>query len=1274
MLKKLFKLATVLGLLTASHLAYVRTFDLVVGRLRAARHVDPLEFAAHDSDNKRLVRETAERVFGRDHWTNSDDLLRYVSQEKGIILFAAEFSRPIESGGVKFDGKRIEVKPAALVLGSPKKGGGTKTLTSESATIDFDKAFGLTLKPGESSPSVRYARLERDVMIKDDRGTPDDPKDDLIIGPLTDVEYIDDGIAPLIRTNSDVVVVDRNLRVTGTGLEIQLRPKLDPNAPGGRASGFDGAQQLTLHKHVRTTFLDVGRTGMLPDLEAKGAAGAAKPVAAPAEPIPLDVQCDGPLVVALPHTPPAPPVGPPQPSDPTYVEFRNNVVVRRGKLGELPDQLTCDTLHLTLLPGEKKPAAVEAEAKDDKEKGDAFGGLTLRRVKASGHAVWLQMPAQGVKILCVELLHYKEPASGKNTTVFNGGGPKKLWLEKRDLAAAAPGAGPGKLQSVTHVWCSDATLTDDGDPDHAALVANGPGLLESRPALGANDPPRDVPPARTAAWREQLWVQNEAVEEGRVPGRVLVLKGSPKVEDRAQNASLESADRIVVWLNPDEKKTLTQDGREVVPASFVEPDPAAPPKAQALPSIRRLLAVKDVHLVDATRDLRLRDRLDVDFEAGTVAASPPPTPAPAAKPAAPAPAPTVNAEDAPDLTPVPAQGAAAGPKPNGPKMTARAERAQAVVIVGPRPPAAAGAPAQAVAAASNEPAYELRDVELRGSVQLHQEPGEGKTVGTDATGEVLVLRNEAKGQVVFDLYHHDQHSARGRAIDPKKAPKARVSTEEMTIEADTIGVDQKADQAWAYGEGKLTQLTDRSLFTDRNAEGLDAAAAEAEAKAKADGEAPKVRKRGGKVLSTKVPIVLTWTKLMTFEGISQDPLKRPAAKIKFLGRAHAQMEDSLLHGEDSITIYTDRPIPLVDAGKLSGRSKPKAPADAEAGAGEEPEPKADLAMIEVVGTPKSRAVAITRKVHPDHPVLISQQRMEAGSLLYDRRTGTFRAPGPGEVFLYDRKADPTKESPPAFDAAAVAVRPTAFRPGEDGPDARDQIAATPDAPRRAGAAGAAPGARPAFPPLVLTQIKFVRDMRGRFGSGVGDDVDEQRWAEFFGAVETARGNVANEAVRFDYDRLPADAAFLTSEMLRVINEPPPPGAARTSGGRNFLKAWDNAYVRARDTALQADVITYDSLNDLVYANGLEGRPVQVVQQAGVGQSASPGRASSVQFNPKEGSVQVTDPRSFQLIDTRTGTRPGVIKPSQMIPKEAPKRTKPFRPPTNPAERKGFTGR
>ena len=49
-------------------------------------------------------------------------------------------------------------------------------------------------------------------------------------------------------------------------------------------------------------------------------------------------------------------VGPPAPPAPTLVQFERNVVVLRGQPDAQPDQLTCDTLKLSLVPGEKPPA------------------------------------------------------------------------------------------------------------------------------------------------------------------------------------------------------------------------------------------------------------------------------------------------------------------------------------------------------------------------------------------------------------------------------------------------------------------------------------------------------------------------------------------------------------------------------------------------------------------------------------------------------------------------------------------------------------------------------------------------------------------------------------------------------------------------------------------------------------------------------------------------------------------------------------------------------
>ena len=49
-------------------------------------------------------------------------------------------------------------------------------------------------------------------------------------------------------------------------------------------------------------------------------------------------------------------VGPPAPPAPTIVQFDRNVVVLRGQADDQPDQLTCDTLKLTMVPSETAPA------------------------------------------------------------------------------------------------------------------------------------------------------------------------------------------------------------------------------------------------------------------------------------------------------------------------------------------------------------------------------------------------------------------------------------------------------------------------------------------------------------------------------------------------------------------------------------------------------------------------------------------------------------------------------------------------------------------------------------------------------------------------------------------------------------------------------------------------------------------------------------------------------------------------------------------------------
>ena len=146
----------------------------------------------------------------------------------------------------------------------------------------------------------------------------------------------------------------------------------------------------------------------------------------------------------------------------------------------------------------------------------------------------------------------------------------------------------------------------------------------------------------------------------------------------------------------------------------------------------------------------------------------------------------------------------------------------------------------------------------------------------------------------------------------------------MTIEGELIGVNQMTDQAWAYGPGKLVQLTDRSMLTDK-AEGEEARPTtaptpmpgRASSKPKdAQTIKPKPRTRAGKLQTEKVPLVITWGEKMLFYGRRSIPRTgrppRPSST-----RTSAPRWKTACSTAKIMTTYTDQPIPLADLGKMS---------------------------------------------------------------------------------------------------------------------------------------------------------------------------------------------------------------------------------------------------------------------------------------------------------------------------------------------------------------------
>jgi hypothetical protein len=1357
-LKKIFKAVTAFILLVGCYLGYVRAFAVVVEQFRASRRIDINAFAVTESKSKREAIELAKSHFGRGHWSANEELtFRYYNYEQGFWMYAKEVVRVVEQDGVKYDGKRVTMAPFALIWQSPD-GKSAKTVLSDRAVFDLNEPVSLNINPGGKALRIKHAWIQENVLIRDNHGTPEDPSDDMNIGPLTAVEYDEPTLQ--IRSESDVVIQDRDIRVTGQGMMIQLRSKDETAGPSHSSAGFQGAETLYLYKKVHVVMRDVGKSGILPgsvqtrrvapgevQVQAQIASRPDQKQATPTaanEPTPMDVWCDSTMRVDMPKPQTPVLVGPPEPPAPTLVGFERNVVVLRGPVDSLRDQLTCDTLKLTMVPGDKAPKSgteskTQSESRSSAEPNtnedtSPFGGLTLQRAVATGYAVWLYLPANGVKLRCNELFHTRSMPFKPDLTYFRGDPTRPIELWKIDVVRDE-GPDQGKVTSATYIRTQDATMFDRGTGlDTANVIARGPGIMETRPD-------RNQPVERRAIWQDRLHVDNQLGPDGRVKQKIIVLSGSrPCFFDVMKKTSLDSASTIWVWLKPKPPTAREAGASPTAAAGFAAPGTTAatpiivasngataPPTsstntrtstgdhrgANADPGggsfqIDRLVALRDVHLLAPSKTMTARERLDADFVDAEPAAV---VSAPTTKTESIPNSPARNADQPQAQNPNQSlgQGQGQGPgskpssepvaaqnpeetQPTDPPMTGSAERIWAKVVQAPGSSLGSGSGKRTTGtktAAGPESNAEVREVRMWGNAAVHQDPAAGKIKGQEATGEAIYLENRGPGKVHTIVYQRDP-TEKIRRPDPLPRARAENDDNKITV-AGFLTMNQETDQVWANGPGTMTQLAAPGFMTDK------APDAPADAQTPRDGAAqskPKPKTRAGVPLSEKVPMTITFTERMEFNGRTTDPDGHPSARADFFGISTAKMEDSKLYCEEQMITFTDKEVPLAQVGATSkGPSKPKAgsnaldPANEDVGAdGEaeaEPQTKAELARIYCY----KNAVAINRKVDPDSPTLIQMQKIYAqDSLIYDHRTGDFEVPDKGLVWLFDRDNKSTETNGQDLDGngnSNNAPNRTATR--------RTVTPTSGRAPSQSGRTGGAPAtatrsrstARPTpppattkpktaeVPPLVLTQIYFVNGMMGQVGSGKAINKSETRWSQFFGDIEVCRAQVPTERSILDPDKLPRDGFFLTGQTLRVITEPPPATAPPSTPARNYLKAWDRARVTSVDKTLGADVITYDTYKDLFYAYGEQGRSVIFGDQHAPGQDASFGSGKAVQFNPKTGQANGIDSNSWSALDKKTGVRPAPAWAPDPYAKPKKPYKRPYRTAPTNVDRRNF---
>jgi hypothetical protein len=757
-LRTVIRTTAALGLLIAGYFGYCRGFAAVVVLVGRPQSVPILPFDPSPARTQRETFELARAAFGPRHWTADPlEATAYYDADRGYWMFFQKYA-------FEREGRRLKVSPFAVIWRSRGKAN-LNTLRGDVAYVDFDKPFNIAPKPGAEPARVVHARIDGEVRLRDDKGTRDNPGDDLTIGPLRHVEY--DEPTQQITTDSYIELREADLVATGVGLVIQLRPS-EPTSgkPAGAVGGFSGAQWLELKNQIQITVEDVGRTGIVPGGKVS------------TERRPGAIRCDGPLHIDLPR--PLPRGAPPDtPRDPIVARFHKDVIAQQGG-GDQPDQLTADVLRLTFVPAEKtakqgKPDTTEAPAEsEDQAAASPLSGLTLSTAEANGHTVWLQSPAEGLEASGNQLI-YNHFAPVKPDVIFFRG-DHETKVDKVNVASQGPDA--GKVQSIDTIRTRDITIYRSlraGEPP--AVVARGPGRFETRPD-------RNQPVQMTATWVDRLVMQQVATAAGE--RRRVELTGSPRIDSPTQG-NIQARDRIRAYLKPKE-----QANAEIAqnPGTAPTGPPATAPRASL--QIDWLEALGGVHMSAVTnpetgvgggRELLARSRLDVVFEQSTTApVSQPSQPAQPAAPAATEPA-------APGEEAV----ARAPEKPPEPAMEVEADDVWARVVM-----------------ASLRGKPEVQEVRLRRGVTIHQDPPAGKTKGTDVAGEAVDLVSLGNGLARMEIH------------GTPKAP-ASVASEDLLIEGIKIGLDQSSDYAWAEGAGRLFQdaPAEQPAVADNTKDGAD---------------------------------------------------------------------------------------------------------------------------------------------------------------------------------------------------------------------------------------------------------------------------------------------------------------------------------------------------------------------------------------------------------------------------------------------------------------------
>lgn len=769
------------------------------------------------------------------------------------------------------------------------------------------------------------------------------------------------------------------------------------------------------------------------------------------------------------------------------------VSVIRKHPGDKLDQLLCQDLTLQL---RRRDAADKTPKKSSEPKGE---GLEIETALATssgpGRDVTLTSDVDGIVI--TEANYFFYDAMKQLTTIKAPYGPVKVTY-KDDTKIHAPELEIQDVKPPTPPnWKAGQPLPPTSRP-YQKIKAKGPGsvVLVEKPDLSTRRIVR-------AEWSELLTSDREGLQD------VLTLTGSAKFIDEQARQSLQ-AESLKVWLDPPE---------EVKSQLVAGSGSGAPPSLTGSRKAREVLAIGNV--MGRSKELNIHDtgKLLVKFtDVPSAKHLPPGGVLPPEKKVDKRPTATVPSKE---VAPREPKAMPEGPE-KGPVVTAtpasRQGDAGPVLAAPEEPPPQRPFDLSARYVEAKVERSPIKNVvdELwcQGQVKVKQEPAKGEEKPTKIDGEKLEMTALAEG----GGYHLKVLAGEG-AND-----LAELATDRIWICGPEINIHQGWNKSWVVGEGAM-QMESATNFQ-------------------------------GEKLKKPVPMSVTWTKSMLFNGITAE----------FLGDVQANQQ-TVSHREGAAkasATSAEQPVQQTDA-RLAAQHLVVS----------------FDRMISLKEGNRSDQPARVRKLVCDQDVRVEEV---VSDLKLDRKVVKYQALFATVMHVDSLEPDDEKLKGPVRNRV-VAYGPGTYRVWELGTASETKL-------KSAGGAAASAGSPPqAKQEFKMTVVSFAGLMQANSQTNTVSfwrnvQVLSLPWPKYDVAVDVEKVLMQNP--------LPEGALYLRCDRVKVLDTPADPKTKRPANKE--MEGHGSVFVQGKEFSAHADVVKYNQLKQQVILMGTKEAPARMLVQ------------------------------------------------------------------------------